>query len=125
MNIGKTGESGEKAALEYLQSKGYIPLARNFYTRYGELDIVCKNDRYLVFAEVKTRADGSRYTGREAVTVQKQRKILKAAMLYMQQYPQNLQPRFDVVEVTVIGENDLQISHIENAFDGGIMRGFV
>jgi putative endonuclease len=125
LNIGQTGEMGESAALEYLKSKGYTPVTRNFYTKYGELDIVCKNDRYLVFAEVKTRANNSPYTGRESVTPQKQRKILKAAMLYMQKFPQPLQPRFDVIEVTVTGEKDVKIRHIENAFDGGVMRGFV
>ncbi|WP_276661388.1 YraN family protein, partial [Syntrophomonas wolfei] len=46
---------GEELAAQYLGKKGYKILERNFYTRYGELDLVCEKDDNIVFVEVKTR----------------------------------------------------------------------
>src|SRR6476619_124064 len=54
------GELGEKIAEEHLQHRGYSILARNFRTRYGELDLIAADRRTLVFCEVKTRLTGSR-----------------------------------------------------------------
>src|SRR4051795_2043250 len=54
------GELGEKIAEEHLEHRGYRIVARNFRTRYGELDLIAVDDRALVFCEVKTRVAGSR-----------------------------------------------------------------
>ncbi len=115
MNIGKTGTAGEKAAADYLKKKGFKIISQNYQTRYGELDIVCTYKKYIVFAEVKTRSKNYMISGREAVNFSKQRKIIKAALQYMQSYKIDLQPRFDVVEI-VICDDKFDISHIENAF---------
>lgn len=48
-----TGEIGEKLAADYLKKQGYKVLSRNFRTKFGELDIICKKGRVLVFVEVK------------------------------------------------------------------------
>ncbi len=122
MNIGKTGEKGEKIAARFLEKKGYTIIAKNFQTRFGEIDIICRNKQYLVFAEVKTRGERFIVSGRDAVGFAKQQRILKAAIQYMQNDPVELQPRFDVVEV-VFGEKECQIEHIENAFDAGGLYG--
>lgn len=122
MNIGKTGEKGEKIAARFLEKKGYTIIAKNFQTRFGEIDIICQNKQYLVFAEVKTRGERFLVSGRDAVGFAKQQRILKAAIQYMQNDPVELQPRFDVVEV-VFGEKECQIEHIENAFDAGGLYG--
>src|SRR3954453_5979496 len=54
------GELGEQIAAEHLQHRGYRIVARNYRTRYGELDLVAADDRALVFCEVKTRVAGGR-----------------------------------------------------------------
>src|SRR4051794_35306198 len=54
------GELGERIAEEHLGHRGFSIVARNFRTRYGELDLIAANDRALVFCEVKTRIAGSR-----------------------------------------------------------------
>src|SRR5215207_9277865 len=49
------GALGERLAAEHLAARGYELLERNFRTRYGELDLVARSGRFLVFCEVKTR----------------------------------------------------------------------
>lgn len=106
------GREAEQAAADYLQSRGYEILARNYRTREGEIDIIAKLERILVFVEVKYRAGVRCGLPREAVTVQKQRKIARAALAYLcEPGMADLTARFDVVEVTP-GE----IVLIEDAF---------
>ncbi len=112
------GAWGEQAAVDYLQHKGYEILDCNYRTRWGELDIVAANERYLVFAEVKTRASQRFAAAREAVNQSKQNRLILTAEQWMQEHPTTLQPRMDVIEVYGIeGEPVKAIYHLENAFD--------
>src|SRR3954452_2161010 len=54
------GALGERIAADHLQHRGYRIVARNYRTRYGELDLVAADERALVFCEVKTRVAGGR-----------------------------------------------------------------
>ncbi|MBQ2420070.1 MAG: YraN family protein, partial [Clostridia bacterium] len=54
MNIGTTGSAGEEYAAEVLTRKGYEIITRNYRSRFGEIDIICKNDKFIAFVEVKT-----------------------------------------------------------------------
>ena len=74
MNIGTTGSAGEEYAAEVLTRKGYEIITRNYRSRFGEIDIICKNDKFIAFVEVKTRGRNAVILGREAVTPSKQRK---------------------------------------------------
>ena len=112
MNIGATGERGEKLVARYLRRKGYRILERNFQTRFGEIDLIARKGDVIVFVEVKTRAPGAPVSGRDAV---KQSRVRTAALQYWQGRFAALQPRFDVVEVTLSPEGE-QVEHIENAF---------
>ena len=109
------GERGELRAAEYLQNKGFYILERNYRTRRGEIDLICADDRYLVFVEVKTRKDESFAAAREFVTPAKQERVRKTAMLWLQQNDVDLQPRFDVIEIVGQGRRQT-IRHLENAF---------
>jgi putative endonuclease len=51
----KLGSKGERLAAQHLEARGYEVVARNFRTRFGELDLVARDERFLVFCEVKTR----------------------------------------------------------------------
>lgn len=117
---------GEEFAAKYLEEKGYKIIERNFNTQKGEIDIVAQDGRYIVFVEVKSRADDCMYAPREAVTRSKQQKICKAAMLYKLRKGLSGQPRFDIFEV-IYGKYDLEIkkfSHIKNAFGTESVHGF-
>ena len=113
----RLGRWGEEAASRYLQNKGWKILARNLRTPVGELDIVARNRRLLIFVEVKTRRSAAFGTPQEAVGPGKQRQILRAAQWYLsdRRHPR-LQPRFDVVAVTPGPDGQACCLHLENAF---------
>ena len=117
-NIGKFGEN---EAVKFLEKKGLKILKRNYHSKYGEIDIIAENDKYVIFCEVKTRKDSVFSKPAEAVDEEKQKKILKTATIYLQQHKSlNLQPKFDVIEIIYEdfnGEEEVKsINHIENAF---------
>lgn len=116
------GAMGEILAARFLRDKGYGILSSNFRCRFGEIDIIASDKRYLVFVEVKTRREDSRYLPREAVTITKQRKLLQTAAMYMSRFPMNLQPRFDVIEVVTASDDTMrvvEINHIIGAYEAG------
>ena len=111
-----TGQRGEQRAAEFLERHGYVVLARNYRTRYGEIDRICAGAGWILFVEVKTRSSTKFGAPREAVTLSKQRKIILAAQQWLAEHPTELQPRFDVVEVLVSG-GLCRVNHISNAFE--------
>ena len=115
MNTRERGQRGENAAAEHLISKGYEIVERNYHSRWGEIDIIASGHGYIVFAEVKLRAAGAMVSGLEAVDIRKMRKIYKTACKWLSDHPVDLQPRFDVIELTARGEH-FDLTHIENAF---------
>lgn len=120
MTAAQIGALGEEHAAKYLQRHGYRVETRNYRTRRGEVDIIAESRKYLAFVEVKTRRKGSLGTPAEAVDAHKQRRIILAAMEFLQENPTALQPRFDVIEVFVTNEEHpkvLSCNHIENAFE--------
>lgn len=119
-NTESKGKSGEDLAARYLESIGYEIVARNFHSRYGEIDIIAKNAEYIAYVEVKTRSIGSYGLPREAVTVQKQQKIIKTAYAFEAQHQYDLQPRFDVIEIYLKPKNEFapqKLTHIKGAFE--------
>ena len=121
MSTRTTGNAGEEAAAQYLSDKGYEIAGRN-YRAYdggkmvGELDIIAVDGECVVFAEVKTRKQGSMTSGAEAVGAVKRRRLLSAATLWLMENECELQPRFDVVEVINMPDGGRTFNHIENAF---------
>ena len=115
MNNRQTGNAYEQMAAEYLQKKGLIILDRNFRRgRNGEIDIVGRDGKYLVFVEVKYRKNGRSGSSFAAVGREKQRIISRVAMFYLAVHGYREFPpcRFDVVGID--GE---KIHWIKNAFD--------
>lgn len=113
-----SGAAGEDRAAAYLMEKGFRILARNYRSRFGEIDIIAEDGKYLLFAEVKTRKSSSLVGPAEAVTAAKRARIARTAMLYLQNHRTGLQPRFDVVAVVVGKDRAVEkLEHIENAFD--------
>jgi putative endonuclease len=115
------GAWGEQLAAERLEADGYRIVERNFRCRLGELDLVARRETELVFVEVKLRKDASHGEAREFVTAAKQRKLRLTAEYYLAARPwaQELQPRFDVVEIYAPRgpEGPAEIRRLENAFE--------
>ena len=112
-NRRSVGTEQETKVQEYLQTQEYEIVARNFYTKHGEIDIIAKKDGYLVFVEVKYRADERFGAPEEAVDFRKQKKIIAAAQYYMykNKIPFDTPCRFDVA-----GVRGDEIRITENAF---------
>lgn len=111
-----SGPWGEEQAAIFLQNKGWRITARNYRSRYGELDIIAEYGKYLVFVEVKTRKNDRFAQAREYVTPKKQERMRITAEFWLQENPTELQIRFDVIEVYGTPGGRAEIIHIENAF---------
>ena len=109
------GKKGEELAAEYLLSKGYNLLARNFRAGKAELDIVAIDGKTLVIAEVKTR--NTRFFGEpeQWVTLSKQKLLIRAANAYVKFRAFQGEVRFDVISV-IADEHGSEIRHIPDAF---------
>ena len=120
MNIGKTGMEGEKRVANFLRKNGFSIVKRNYHTRYGEIDIIAENERFILFVEVKTRKIDSMVSGIEAVDSFKQRRIMLTANDYIVKTQCEKQPRFDIAQVTVFERKDgtvgYKLKYIENAW---------
>ncbi len=111
------GAWGEERAVEYLRCRGMKILEQNFTTPVGEIDIIARDRKNLVFVEVKTRRNQAFGTPQEAVGLRKQRQISRTACWYLQNHPcGKLQPRFDVIAILCQSGKDVQITHISDAF---------
>lgn len=111
------GRKGEAAAARYLQNLGMKILHRNFQTPVGEIDLIARDRRVLVFAEVKTRRSPAFGAPAEAVGPRKQRQIIRAAHWYLNDNTEKrLQPRFDVISI-LVHDGDLKIEHLPGAFE--------
>ena len=102
-----------------MRKKKYQLVAAGYQCRFGEVDLIVKNRKYLVFVEVKLRKNEAFATAREYVNRAKQDRIRMTASLYLSENPTQLQPRFDVVEIYApqgIHTKDPVIHHLEDAF---------
>lgn len=113
------GAWGEELAAEYLRKKRYEILACGFRSRFGEIDIIARNRKYLAFVEVKLRKSADFARAVEYVDRRKQERLRTTAMVYLSQHPTQLQPRFDVIEIYAPEGMDTrrpEINHLEDAF---------
>ncbi|MGN0626052.1 MAG: YraN family protein [Oscillospiraceae bacterium] len=99
MTTREIGAQGEMFAAQILQEQGMKILSRNYYTPYGEIDLVIQDKGCIAFVEVKTRRTGSVTRPAEAVDRRKRKRIIRSAVCYLMEYPVDLQPRFDVFEI--------------------------
>ncbi len=111
-NTKSIGDLGEQIACEYLEKIGFEILFRNYRSRFGEIDIIAKDGEFLAFIEVKKRKTKNFGSGAEYVSLKKQEKIIKTALMFLTEYTYELQPRFDVLEV-----NKEEINLLKNAFE--------
>lgn len=115
----QSGAWGERLAAQYLRKQHFALVAANYRSRFGEIDLIVKNCKFLVFVEVKLRKSSHFADAREFVDVHKQARIRTTAEIYLSQYPTDLQPRFDVIEIYAPEGTETKkpvINHLEDAF---------
>ena len=113
------GAWGENLAAEYLRKKRFKLLASGYRSRFGEIDLIVCDRKYLVFVEVKLRRSGRFAKALEYVDRRKQDRIRTTAEVYLSQNPTALQPRFDVIEIYAPEGMETarpEIYHLEDAF---------
>ena len=112
-----TGHAGEQTACDYLRKKGYRLIAQNVRAKNGiganELDLIMMDKKTLVFIEVKKRTNLS--DASEAITPRIQKRLYKAAELFLSQNPEYNETdcRFDVV---LIVQNQEPV-HLQNVIE--------
>ena len=112
----KLGAWGEEQAAIFLKQQRIKVLYRNYRSPVGEIDIIARKGKTLMFVEVKTRRSIVCGVPSEAVGPTKQRQILRTAEWFLQEKKvSHLHPRFDVISILSQGDQAV-IEHIENAF---------
>lgn len=112
------GNYGEQVAAAWLLSQGCRILARNYRgPRRGEVDIIARSGKLLLFVEVKTRRRGSKIRGLDAVGKDKQQLIERGANSWLRRLGSRELPwRFDVIEVSVEDGEKPKVNHVKDAF---------
>lgn len=113
------GRDAEQSAEEFLKkTQDFITVTRNFYCRFGEIDLIMLDKNELVFIEVRARKNLSHGTAAESISPTKQKKISKSAKFFLHQNKnyQNHNCRFDVVELNDFGKPTVSIDWIKDAF---------
>jgi putative endonuclease len=111
------GAAGEEAAEAFLVASGYRIVARNVVTRLGELDVVALDGETLCFVEIKARATQEFGEAIAAVRAGKQRKIVRAAMLFLARNRSQRACRFDVLGLDRRADGSWEFTLVRNAFE--------
>jgi len=113
------GLAGEKLASRFLRQNGYRILEQRFRARFGELDIVCRKGRELVFVEVRSRKQESGFLPAESITRAKIRRLVKTAQIWLARKKiDGMEIRFDLVTVD-FSKTPAEVNHFPAAFDSG------
>lgn len=113
------GRWGETQTADWLRARGWRVVAAGWRCRFGEIDLIAVNDKYITFTEVKLRKNAVFAPARAFVDRGKQERVRTAAQLYLLEHPTELQPRFDVAEVYApegMATRKPEINYIEDAF---------
>lgn len=110
------GNKGENIAESYLKQKGYKIIQKNYRCRFGEIDIIAKDNDTIVFAEVRTRRNDNFGSPQDSITPAKIEKISKTSLYFIQEKKlEGFSYRFDFIAIT-FSQGKPNIEHIENAF---------
>ncbi|MBP9722030.1 MAG: YraN family protein [Gammaproteobacteria bacterium] len=101
----RIGQEIENIALKYLLNQNLVLIIKNYYSRYGEIDLIMQDHNTLVFIEIRYRRNAQYGHPIESVTYRKKCKIYRTALSFLAKNPKfkNIQYRFDVV--TLLGDS--------------------
>ncbi len=106
------GAQAEQRAAQYLQRQGLKPVAQNYRSRFGEIDLVMQDGATLVFIEVRLRRNASFGGAAASIDAHKQRRIIRTAQQYLAGLAQTPPCRFDAVLIDGDG-----VRWLRNAFE--------
>jgi len=107
------GAQQEQSAAVYLETQGLEPVATNYHSRYGEIDLIMRDGSTIVFVEVRYRRREDYGGALESITTGKKRKIALTALNFLQQYKLTESfCRFDVIAMS-----DKKTEWLKSAFD--------
>ena len=109
------GRLGEDAAAEWLERRGYRVVERNFASRVGEIDVVAAEGDTLCFIEIKARSTDTYGSAVEALSASQQRRIARAASLYLARKPHRGPCRFDLLAMD-LGAGGWRYTLVRDAF---------
>jgi len=109
------GREGEQQAADYLITKGYSILFRNYRYLKAEIDIIASKDDILAIVEVKYRSSSHLGNIAETVTRKKIKLLLMAADHYITDQKIDMEVRFDIITLLKT-RDDMHIEHMEDAF---------
>jgi len=113
------GKFGEDKAVEYLESKGYKIIERNYKCRFGEIDVIARDGNEFVFVEVRTFCNGNLVEPVESVFRDKRKRLLYMVERYINERDIEGECRIDLVGINLERDGEVKkIKHIEDAFWG-------
>ncbi|MCL2209881.1 MAG: YraN family protein [Treponema sp.] len=116
------GKKGEDQAAAWLENAGMEIISRNFRSRFGEIDIIAREEETIVFLEVKTWSFYGLEDLQHSINTGKQRRIIKTAKFFLSENRKysRMAIRFDVIFIkdakTPAGFNGFPITHLASAF---------
>lgn len=112
------GKLGERIAADYLRNRGYEIIGKNFRTRYGEIDIIARHGRTLVFIEVKSRSSVKFGTPEESITLDKRNKLRLMSAYFLSKNKLQHEPhRIDAIGIIFEGSK-ARLRHHKNVVGG-------
>lgn len=112
----QTGDWAESFAASYLEQQGISIIARNVFSRGGEIDLIGKDSDTLVFFEVRFRSAGALVSAAESITLQKQRRLLRAASYYLHRHGLwDTSTRIDIIAIDAGAAGKHRIQWLKNA----------
>lgn len=116
MTSRQTGQDAESIAAKHIQQRGYKVLKRNYYSPFGEIDIIGQLQNCIIFFEVRYRRNADYGSAAASVSLHKQQRIIKTAAYFLTEFSkyQNLEARFDVIGIE--GNDKENIEWLEAAF---------
>ncbi|HHZ70384.1 MAG TPA: YraN family protein [Methylococcaceae bacterium] len=110
------GAIAEGIAHNFLITKGLSPIARNYRTRFGEIDLIMNDNKTLVFIEVRYRSYDHFGSAAESITKKKQNRIIQTAQHFIMSRQVTAAIRFDVVAVEPDTSKKVTCNWIKNVF---------
>ncbi|MCD6500671.1 YraN family protein [bacterium] len=120
MNSRELGNLGEKIARDYLKKKGYKILARNFKRKWGEIDVVAKKKKSIVFVEVKTILEKQGFFPEDEINWKKKNQLRKIAQIYLQEFkiPFESPWQIDILAIEITSNfKKAKVRHFKNAIE--------
>ncbi|MGD8732125.1 MAG: YraN family protein [Anaerolineales bacterium] len=112
----KLGSWGEKEAVHYLESKGYMILERNFNVLEGEIDVIAEKEDCIHFVEVKTRSSNRCGSPEQSLDLKKQRRLLRAGFEYLDRHLiEGWGFQFDLIAIECTPSREvIRLTHYQN-----------